>query len=498
MRSLLRVSALLLGPLLAAAFVPRAVAQDAPPPGMPPEVTAAELRTLQTAVGRALGAEDWTHADALLDPVEDRLRAWEDWAQLAQLGCERAVLHLRAPHAMSVEYLREVRAAAGNGLASAGEESRRFECLRLVGLSFQSYAALPELPDDVRGMALESAALFLSRARASRDSAALRQSYEAIPEPTRREVEALVSALRAQPVARAIGAQPSAEAVAAAIAHATYLQNPLRQASCGVDLDVPATREGAVTVLCVYEAYPLRGASSLYPTERFFVEAPAGGPARAIGMMRDMDLRDLGAGVVYEVRSFSRLTAAQHGFDGYLFSWREGYELGGERRIESFVTICDRTTGLCQRLDVGRDTCAPDARGRPSCSEGWEADVAVVGGRLTLARARRPRRGARRDPLPADLETSHDLRAQYGANATREGTPALVPDPPIGRHCRLVVRERGAGLTARATPSARGASAGNVPNETAVAPVDRRVGWVRITAPVAGWIPSRNLQRICD
>lgn len=490
--------ALLVATLLAATGLestPRAHAQDGPPADMPREVTAAELRTAQTAIGRELGAENWVAADALLDPLEDRLTAWEDFPRLAQLGCERAVLHLRQPHAMTAEYLREVRQDAGNGVASATVEDRRFECFRLVGLSFAHYADIPELDAAVRRMALESAIVFLSRARASRDSAGLTQSYQAIPAELRTEVETLVSALRGQPVGRAVGAQRTPDELAAAIQRATWLQNPLRQSSCSVDPDVAPT-DGAMTIVCVYEAYPLRGLSSIHPMERFFVQ-PAEGGFRAVAFMRDMDLRDGAAGAVYEVRSFQRLAAARHGIDGYLFSWREGFELAGERRLESFVTVCDSVTGLCQRLDIGRDTCTADARGRPQCTEGWEADPSVQGGQLVLARARRPRRGARRDPMPPDLELRHDLRRQFGVNASREGTPMLVPDPPIGRHCRLVVQGRAA-VTARTEPTVRAASAGNVPAETAVIPVDRRLGWVRIAAPVSVWVPSRSVARVCE
>ncbi len=470
-------------------------AQPPPPPPTPQEVSAAELRTAQTAIAREIGAENWVAADAVLDPLEDRLTALEDWQHLAQLGCERAVLHLRQPHAMTTDYLREVRQDAGNGLASATAEDRRFECYRLVGLSFAHYAEIPDLEPAVRRMALESATVFLSRARASRDSAGLTQSYQAIAAEVRQDVETLTSALRGQPVARAVGPQPTAEALAAAIQRATWLQNPLRQASCGVDPDV-APSDGALTIVCVYEAYPLRGLSSLHPMERFFVQ-PSEGTFRAVGMMRDSDLRDGVAGAIYEVRAFQRLAAARHGIDGILYSWREGFELAGERRIESFVTVCDSTTGLCQRLDIGRDTCTADARGRPQCSEGWEADPSVQGGQLVLARARRPRRGARRDPMPTDLELRHDLRRQFGVNATREGTPMLVPDPPIGRHCRLVIQGRAA-VAARTEPTVRASSAGNVPAESVVVPTDRRLGWVRIAAPVSGWVQSRSVARVCD
>ncbi|MFO0714611.1 MAG: hypothetical protein U0353_32520 [Sandaracinus sp.] len=469
-------------------------ADEAPPPG-PPPVTATELRNAQTAIARELGSENWVAADALLDPLEDRLIATEDWQRVAQLGCDRAVLHLRQPLAMTSDYLREVRQDAGNGLAAATDDNRRFECFRLVGLSFAHFAALPELAARERDMAIDSAILFLSRARAIRDSAALRQSYEALPAERRAEIEALVSALRAQPLGRAVGTQPDADTLAAALARAAYLQSPLRQGSCSVDPAVTPTREGALAIVCVLEVYPLRGLSSIHASERYLVEPTEGG-VRAIGMLRDVDLRDGVQGLVYEVRAFQRLTASQHGFDGYLYAWREGFELGGERRLASFVTICDRSTGLCQRVEIGRESCAPGAGGRPACTEGWEADATVEGGQLVLSRTRRPRRGARRDPLPAELAPRQDLRRSIGANASREATPELVSDPPIGRHCRLIVSGRAA--VARATPAQGGASAGAVPHGMAVVPVDRRIGWVRVLSPVEGWLAARDVSRTCE
>jgi hypothetical protein len=449
-------------------------AQDAPPG--PARVTEAELRNAQTAIDRQLDAEGWVAADALLDPIEDRLVAWEDWTHAGQLGCQRAVLHLRQPHAMTSDYLREIRQDAGNGLASATDEPRRLSCLRRVGLAFAHFAQLPELGEAERRLAEESAILWLSRARAIRDEPDLRAAYEALPAERRAEVEALITSLRGQPIAAVVGTQPSADALASALARAAYLQSPLRQGSCSVDPSVAPTRDGALMIVCVYEAYPLRGLSSIHPSERWLVE-PIEGGVHAIAMMRDVDLRDGVRGMVHEVRTFQRLTTAQHGFDGYLFSWREGFELEGERRIESYVTVCDRSSGLCQRLDIGRDTCVADLRARPQCTEGWEADTNVEGGQLVLTRTRRPRRGARHDALPAELETRHD--------------------PPIGSHCRLVVTGRGA-TAARRTPSARGGSAGNVPSGTVIVPVDRRIGWVRALAPVDGWLPSASVARTCE
>ncbi len=490
------LGSLVLGSLVLVSLVVTfgAHAQDAPPG--PARVTETELRNAQTAIERQLDAEGWVAADALLDPIEDRLVAWEDWAHAAQLGCQRAVLHLRQPHAMTTEYLREIRQDAGNGLASATDEPRRLACLRRVGLAFAHYAELPELGDVERRLARESAIVWISRARALHDDDALHQAYDAQPAELRAEIEALLTAIRGGPIARAVGVQANADALASALARAAYLQSPLRQGSCGQDSAVTPTRDGALMIVCVFEIYPLRGLSSIHPSERWLVEPTEGG-VRAIAMMRDMDLRDGVRGMVHEVRTFQRLTAAQHGFDGYLFSWREGYELEGERRIESYVTVCDRTSGLCQRLDIGRDTCLPDLRARPQCTEGWEADTNVADGQLVLSRTRRPRRGARHDAFPADFELRHDLRRAMGVNAAREGTPVLVPDPPIGSHCRLVVTGRGA-TPARSSPSARGTSAGTVPNGTVIVPTDRRIGWVRALAPVDGWLPSSSVARTCD
>lgn len=90
------------------------------------------------------------------------------------------------------------------------------------------------------------------------------------------------------------------------------------------------------------------------------------------------------------------------------------------------------------------------------------------------------------DPAPA--ENDEALTQEQGTDddtSTRDGCPLVVldPQPP---------------LRVRSGPSSSSDSVGHLDNGTIVHHVERRDGYVRITAPMAGWIYEAMLMRTCD
>ena len=97
--------------------------------------------------------------------------------------------------------------------------------------------------------------------------------------------------------------------------------------------------------------------------------------------------------------------------------------------------------------------------------------------------------GAEPEQQPAETPTEETPTAE-----TQTEEPAAdTPD-----ECPLAVLDANPPLRVRSGPSSDSAASGELDNGTLVRSVERRDGYVRITAPVAGWVYERMLIRTCD
>jgi len=186
-------------------------------------------------------------------------------------------------------------------------------------------------------------------------------------------------------------------------------------------------------------------------------------------------IRRVSGGLVYE-RLFTDGSAA----DG----WEDSRDV---------LVLCHLETARCRELTV-RVTRIEEER----VIEQTSVSVTLQRGRL---RAR-----SRNGPLPlalaplaqpvdavAFLTDGTSLASRLGA-VTSTPAPAAEAEPA----CSVRISDSDGQTNLRPAPSTAGEPIGTLPNGTVVAPAEARGRWMRITAPLAGWVWSGNLSRRCE
>ncbi len=441
--------------------------------------------TLLPCSARAQPEEPWAPA------VREGLAAAErgDWERVAeQLGAaarqledlEREDQHAFACELAAAE-LRHgdddamARSRVADGIATA-RGPRGPACHAMIADAYVA-AGEPELAAHHFLAALEAGA-----------SAEVRARYEALEPGLRRDAERLRRALQTRPLGEAIGAAATPEALSRAIEHGVERARPDRLASCST---MDAWR-GFGRIMCTYRDGPTPvafGAAS-YPLETF-VYATSGGRARVVASYPSGTGYDCEAGHTVEDTGRTRLTAREHGVDGWLFRVRERVEpvlIGDEygARERRLVYACDTRRGVCARVEEAAQSCVDTARQLNEC-RGYEGQASVRRGQLTI----RVDRGELPDGLRDPVDLSGLSRPLPAARDPRRAETRSM------RGCQVVVRDSQPPLNVRARPSARAAVVGSLEDGVAVTIATRAGAWARLSAPIAGYVWRRNLARVC-
>ncbi len=434
-----------------------ALAQDAPDPDA--------WRALAARGRAALEAGRYEEARAAFSEADDALAESEGLDRL-EYACDRALAELALGGSWS-----EV---VGEALSASAP--RRAQCFARLG------AALSASRPDV-------AAIFLLRARA--EGVDVEVPLAALQEPVRVEAAARLAALDGGPLARAIPPQETPEALARAIAESVQLARPSRSASCSREDEAWDARSFGV-ITCSYADAPLRVEfGNRYPRESFIWER-ARGRVRAVASFASGADYDCEYGHEEPVRAMRRLTAREHGVDGWLltdldrWSWSED---GDEEREQArrYAYACTRASGACVRVEAGMRDCVRAARGGERCTRAYDAEASVRDGRLSLR--------ARQGELPEALREPVLL-------STLEPPPPASAGATTSRldmsGCRIEVHDERPPLNVRARPSTRAPVVGTLADGTVVTPARGRDGsWVELRAPLRGWVWTRNLRRVC-
>jgi hypothetical protein len=318
---------------LGATFALAARAQE-PEPAEPAPLSAAEQRSQWVAIGRSLDSEQWAAADAVLEPLVERLNYLEATDELDALRCMEQVVNLRTAneYGSPANYF-----VLPKAFARKGKEAERYACARRLGLAYAAALARPNLLAIERQRAAENAAFWLHDALTLRPSPALRRLYAELPSEAQKLVQSLPG-LRKQSLRKAVGEQPSLEAVARAVDRIAWLRDPTRNMQCYYD---------AITYMEAYEdSTALSVIECDHGRENFVVEPAPSGALRIMASIRERDYGWCGTGMGHEHVSHTQLTPREHGFDGYLVVWNftqeDAWRAVEEQVGSTTATICSR------------------------------------------------------------------------------------------------------------------------------------------------------------
>lgn len=412
------------------------------------------------------------------------------------------VAHLRAaPLADAVRWAAE---ELGTGLAVQTSDEARATCASEAGLALAEAAERAARAPASSGTTAERdraaktlsdarflAAVWLRRARALRDTPALRSAFEALDAGASAELARLSAG---PPIEAADG-----DALARDIAHAQYAADPTTTVDCTTDLE--ASTPGGGMIHCFTARLPSAGpmAGEYLHQVIHFVDGPGG--VRSAGSAPHMPGYDCETAIVRETRSWTVLSRARDRLDGVMHVYREGAGQEGDFiDLTTSVDICDLAQRKCTTFPLGRRVCDRDpASHRRVCTQDWEASVSRARGVVTF----RPRRGTiPTEPSTAALAQPVDL-ATLGAPPSTPSPPSAAPatvatQAPARGACHAEVADPRPPLNVRADADPASAVVGTLANGTRVEPRGRRRGWTRVDAPIAGWIWARNLRRVCE
>jgi hypothetical protein len=468
----------------------------------PAEASEADVRRRIAAADRLLAQGRNDAAAAAYDALAEQLYGTARERQIDSFSCRMGVAHLRAtPLAEAMRWADE---ELGTGLAVQTSDGARAACASEGGLALAEAAEraarepASNSPPSERDSAAKTlsdarflAAVWLRRARALRDTPALRSAFEALDPGAVAELARLSAG---PPIEAADG-----DALARDLAHAQYAADPTATVDCMVDLE--ATTPGGGMIHCFTARLPSAGAmAGEYPHQIIhFVNGPRS--VRAAGSATHMPGYDCENALVRETRSWTVLSRARDHLDGVMHVYREGAEQEGEFvDLTTAVDICDLAQRKCTRFPLGRRICAIDpASDRLVCTQDWEASVSRARGVLTFRR--------RRGTIAASLASSNlsqplDL-ATLGAPTSTPNPPstaqvAVAAQTPAHGACHAEVADPRPPLNVRADADPASAVVGTLANGTRVEPRGRRRGWTRVEGPIAGWIWVRNLRRVCE
>ncbi len=97
-----------------------------------------------------------------------------------------------------------------------------------------------------------------------------------------------------------------------------------------------------------------------------------------------------------------------------------------------------------------------------------------------------------------EAEEADDEDEDEDEPAAAVAPPPAVAAPAAPATCRSVVDDPAPPLRVRAEPTSRSEARGELANGTALVLVERRGGWARVEAPVAGWVYTQSLRGSCD
>lgn len=419
-------------------------------------------------------AGNWAEAARVLVRADDSLRDLED-ARRFSFACDLGNALLRTGDEAG-------HVAFANGLASMAPE-------RVAACHCMYAEALLSAGD------LERAAFQYLHALAAGAPQTTRTRYERLDPGVRARAERALADLRTQPLFSFVTPAGTPEQLAGAMARWTTLANPTRHAYCGVEESVAGTGRDRGLITCWYSDAPMQapGGYSPHPLESFVWERQ-GGSVRAVASFAAGTGYDCEEGHEVEPRSLAVLTRRRHGVDGWLFRTVDNfpvfYDAVGQarRNNRTLVWVCLRDTGGCVRVEESLSFCELRADLSPSrCSQDYEGRVRVAGGYLRVRR----RHGVLPPPLSAPVALAQ-------VSAPLPVAPSTSAAPARGsRGCRFLVADPRPPLNVRAEPYGRAAVLGTL-SDGAVVELERSQGrWLRLRAPIAGWVWSAAVRREC-